>query len=72
MAQWVDTDALKDAFSKFRAKGDARWTLKSETEESIATAVQTAFDDISSLTEKDMEEVFDAGGFSDSGGGGPN
>ena len=74
MAQWVDTDSLKDALAKFRAKGDERWALKSEvpTDEHITEIVEDTVDDMESLTQEDLDEIFEAGGFTDSGGGGPN
>jgi len=62
----ITKEGLKDALTRFRARGDERWAQKSELptreviEEMAAEAVADAVSSMSGLDDADMDDIFDA------------
>ncbi len=66
MAQWVTTDGLKDALTKFRVAGDSRWASRDDvpTDEAIAGIVEDVLEEadigpVAGLTDSEVQEVID-------------
>ncbi len=61
MAQWVTTEGLKDALTKFRVAGDSRWASKDDVCGIVDDVLQEAdIGPVSGLTDDEVREVIEA------------
>lgn len=59
VAEFVSRESLKDAFKKFRVRGDKRWLSDERAEEVIVPLVEDYLGNIGSLDESDMSDILD-------------
>lgn len=57
MAEFISKESLKDAFKKFRVRGDKRWVSDERAEEVVVPVVDAYLEEAGSLDSSDIAEI---------------